>query len=161
MAASSSSTTVATDKFNELVVEGRKLAGYFFLDANTLDNEVYGNSKPIGTSCQIEQSSWSQCNGYKKWYDSIQTGRANTTFQTVSKALGSLSVGCIDPGGNKYRQLRTIDTKVIPNGPNIPIDMTHQVRSHWCLIVTSSKFANFLCRMISVGTKPSSTLLTG
>jgi hypothetical protein len=131
MAASSSSDSLGTHKFNELVVEGRKLAGYFFLDAYALDREVYGASQTNGPSCQSEQQKWWQ-NAGCMWSDTIQTGRAGTTFQTVSKALGSLSVGSdsLNPGASRYSQLRNVDTGVMPNGRNIPIDLIYQVRPH-------------------------------
>lgn len=128
MATPSSSDTLGSDTFNELVAEGRKLAGYFFLDANALDHEIYGDPETRYTfdSSQIDQHTWWNGSG-RKWNDNIKTGRAGTVLQTVSKALGSLTVGCDNFGEYNYLQTRTIDTTVMPTGCNIPITMTHEV----------------------------------
>ena len=123
-ASASSSNTLGTNNFHELVGEGRKLAGYFFLDADALSHEVHKNPGTIGSICQVDQRNWWMKNG-RSWSDSIQTGRAGTTLKTVSRALGSLSIG-----NNTGPYARTVDTNVIPYGCNIPVSMTYTVRPH-------------------------------
>ena len=107
--------------------EGTKLVQYLFHDASTLD-AAEGLIHPMTLQLGLATR-----RAFKnQWTDRVETGRAEYTMKTISRALGSLQVGSRteayssrDTCKRYYEAKRRVNFGVFPKGHNIPATLKH------------------------------------
>ena len=120
----SSKLYIEPQELDAVFEEGKKLVQYLFHDAGTLDAaEGLVHTMTLQVEIRIRSTFVSQ------WTDHVETGRAEYTLKTISRALQSLQVGFRDEAyfeqddavpKKLYEIKRKVDVGVFPKGHDIP-----------------------------------------